>query len=121
VACASYGDSLGDEVDPLEPIRAGSVCNEAGERVTVAAPDVKDAAVTERKEVVTAQQRFEHGLALALHGCVARVQWVPARGVTRLLVVGIDLADAPRFTLGSLGRSARSLRATRTHVMSSIR
>jgi hypothetical protein len=56
-----------------------------------------------------------------LRGCDARVVRIPARGVPRLLVIGIDTVDTPCLVLGSRGRSARSVCATRTHVMSSIR
>lgn len=121
VTRASQGDSFGQQIDPLKPIGARPIRNETGESVTIAAADVKDSAVAQRKELMAFEQLFEHGRAFALHGCNAGVAWVPASGVPRSFVVGIDTGDAPRFALGSLGRSVRSVWATQTHVMSSIR
>ncbi len=118
---ASDGGSFGQEIDPFEPIRTRPVCDEASQRVAVPAADIKNAAIAEWQEIMAAEQLFDHRGAFALRGCNARVAGIPARGIPRLLVIGIDTADTPRFTLGSRGRSARSARATQAHVMSSIR
>ncbi len=115
------GDQFGEEIDPFKSIRTRPVCDQAGELVAVPAADVKNPAIGEWQEIMAAEQLFEHRGALALNGCNAGILRIPASAVPRLLVVGIDTADTPRFALGSRGRSARSVWATQTHVMSSIR